>query len=90
MKQVPETTDVRVDPETGTLIREGVAAQMNPFDTYALEEGVRLKERLGGEVTAVTMGPPQAEAMLRDAISLGIICPLPACRFISISKATIC
>ena len=71
MKQVPETTDVQVDPETGTLVREGVAAQMNPFDAYALEEGVRIKEKLGGEVAALTMGPPQADAILREAISLG-------------------
>ena len=70
-KQVPESTDVQVDPETGTLRREGVAAVMNPFDTYALEEAVRIKEKLGGEVVAVSMGPPQAEAMLREAVSLG-------------------
>jgi len=71
VKQVPESTDVQVDPETGTLRREGVAAVMNPFDTYALEEAVRIKEKLGGEVVAVSMGPPQAEAMLREAVSLG-------------------
>jgi len=71
MKQVPETTNVQIDPVTNTLRREGVAAQMNPFDTYALEEAVRLKEKHGGEVVAVSMGPPQAESMLRDAISLG-------------------
>ena len=72
VKQVPGTTDCRIDPETNTLCREGVEAIMNPFDTYALEEAVRIKERLGdGEVVAVTMGPPQAEAMLREAISLG-------------------
>ncbi len=71
MKQVPETTNVQVDPETGTLMREGVAAVMNPFDAYALEEGARTKEKVGGEVVAITMGPPQAEAILREAISLG-------------------
>lgn len=71
VKQVPETTNVRIDPETGTLCREGVAAVMNPFDTYALEEAVRIREKLGGEVVAVSMGPPQAEVMLREAISLG-------------------
>ncbi|MBN1807903.1 MAG: electron transfer flavoprotein subunit beta/FixA family protein [Planctomycetes bacterium] len=70
-KQVPETTEVTVDPETGTLRREGVPAIVNPFDTYAIEEGVRIKERLGGEVTVVSMGPPQAEAVLREAISVG-------------------
>ncbi len=72
IKQVPETTNVRIDPETGALCREGVVAIMNPFDTYALEEAVRIKERLGeGEVIAISMGPPQAEEVLREAISLG-------------------
>ncbi len=80
IKQVPETTNVQIDPETGTLCREGVAAMMNPFDAYALEEAVRIKEKLGAgegtkegksEVVAVSMGPPQAEEMLREAISLG-------------------
>lgn len=71
IKQVPETTDVRINPETNTLIREGVKSIINPFDVYAIEEGVRLKERFGGKVTVVTMGPPQAEGALREAISLG-------------------
>jgi len=71
IKQVPETTDVRINPETNTLIREGVKSIINPFDAYAIEEGVRLKERFGGKVTVVTMGPPQADAALREAISLG-------------------
>ena len=71
IKQVPETTDVRINPETNTLIREGVKSIINPFDMYAIEEGVRLKERFGGKVTVLTMGPPQADAALREAISLG-------------------
>jgi electron transfer flavoprotein beta subunit len=71
IKQVPDTTDVRIDPETNTLMREGVESIVNPFDTYAIEESIRLKEKLGGTVTAVTMGPPQAEAVLREAISMG-------------------
>ncbi|MHC4200016.1 MAG: electron transfer flavoprotein subunit beta/FixA family protein [Planctomycetota bacterium] len=77
IKQVPETTNVQIDPETGTLCREGVDCIMNPFDTYALEEAVRIKERLKesagdeSEVIVVSMGPPQAEDMLREAISLG-------------------
>jgi electron transfer flavoprotein beta subunit len=71
IKQVPDTTDVRIDPETKTLVREGVESIINPFDCYALEEGVRLKERFGGSVVALTMGPPQAEVALREAISLG-------------------
>ena len=71
LKQVPGTTKVEVDPQTNTLIRRGIENILNPFDTYALEEGVRLKERCGGKVTAISMGPPQAEEMLREAISLG-------------------
>jgi len=71
VKQVPETTEVRINPETNTLIREGVKSIINPFDMYAIEEGVRLKERFGGKVTVVTVGPPQAEAALREAISMG-------------------
>jgi electron transfer flavoprotein beta subunit len=71
IKQVPETTEVRINPETNTLIREGVKSIINPFDMYAIEEGVRLKERYGGKVIVVTMGPPQAEAALREAISMG-------------------
>jgi len=71
IKQVPDTTDVRIDPETNTLIRSGVVSIINPFDVYAIEEGIRLKEKFGGKVTIITMGPPQAEAALREAISLG-------------------
>jgi electron transfer flavoprotein beta subunit len=71
LKQVPGTTEVKIDPQTNTLVRQGVASIINPFDTYALEEGVRLKEQHGGKVTAITMGPPQAETALREAISLG-------------------
>ncbi len=71
IKQVPGTTKVNVDPETNTLIRQGIENIINPFDTYALEEGVRIKERYGGKVTALSMGPPQAEEVLREAITLG-------------------
>ena len=71
IKQVPETTDVKIDPETNTLIREGVASIINPFDTYAIEEGVRLKEKFGGKVTVLSMGPPQAQEALREALSVG-------------------
>ena len=71
IKQVPETTEVRINPETNTLVREGVKGIINPFDTYALEEGVLIKERLGGTVVVVTMGPPQAREALQDAIALG-------------------
>ncbi|PIP21007.1 MAG: electron transfer flavoprotein subunit beta [Candidatus Omnitrophica bacterium CG23_combo_of_CG06-09_8_20_14_all_40_11] len=72
IKQVPETTEVKINPETNTLIREGVKSIINPFDAYAIEEGVRLKEKFGAKATVITMGPPQAEAVLREAISLGI------------------
>jgi electron transfer flavoprotein beta subunit len=72
IKQVPDTTDVKIDPQTNTLIREGVASIINPFDMYAVEEGIRLKERFGGKSVVVTMGPPQAETALREALSMGI------------------
>jgi electron transfer flavoprotein beta subunit len=71
IKQVPETTQVQIDPKTNTLIREGVQSIINPFDMYAIEEGIRLKEKFGGKVIVITMGPPQAETALREAISLG-------------------
>ncbi|MFH1338877.1 MAG: electron transfer flavoprotein subunit beta/FixA family protein [Candidatus Omnitrophota bacterium] len=71
IKQVPETTEVKINPETNTLIREGVKSVINPFDMYAIEEGIRLKEKLGGKVTVISMGPPQAEGALREAISMG-------------------
>ncbi len=72
VKQVPDTTDVKINPETNTLVREGVVSIINPFDMYAIEEAVRLKERFGGESTVITMGPPQADSALREALSLGI------------------
>ncbi|MFC1971964.1 electron transfer flavoprotein subunit beta/FixA family protein [Chloroflexota bacterium] len=71
LKQVPGTTRVEIDPQTNTLVRQGIENIVNPFDTYALEEGVRLRERYGGKVTAVSMGPPQAESILRDALAAG-------------------
>jgi electron transfer flavoprotein beta subunit len=71
VKQVPDAKDVRLDPETNTLAREGVESIMNPYDQHALEEAVRLREAHGGEVVVVTMGPPQAEEMLRLALSCG-------------------
>ncbi len=71
VKQVPATNDAKIDPETKRIIREGQKAILNPFDAYALEEGVLLKEKLGGEVIALSMGPPKAEAVLREAVSAG-------------------
>lgn len=72
IKQTPATSNVQIDPKTGTLKREGMAAAINPFDEYAIEEAVRIKEKLAGStVSVVTMGPPQAEDALRDAIARG-------------------
>ncbi len=72
IKQVPDTNEIKIDPVTNTLIREGVESILNPFDTYALEEAIRLKETHGGKVIAITMGPPQAESVLKEAVSLGV------------------
>jgi len=71
IKQVPETQEIRLDPVTHTLKREGIAAIINPFDLHALEEGLRVRESQGGKVTIITMGPPQAEAALREALGYG-------------------
>ena len=71
IKQVPETSAVRMDPETGTMIREGVEAIVNPLDLYAIETALRLKETEGGEVIAISMGPPRAMEALREAIAMG-------------------
>lgn len=72
VKQVPEVAEVDIDPETGTLVRDGIPATVNPFDLYAIEEALRLREIHGGSITAVSMGPPQAEAALRDTIAFGV------------------
>ena len=72
IKQVPGTSQVEIDPETGVLKRDGAAAKINPYDLYGLETAMRLKERCGGTVTAVTMGPPQAEAMMKEAYMMGV------------------
>ena len=71
VKQVPDAKDVRLDPKTNTLAREGVESIMNPYDRHALEEAVAIKEQQGGTVTVLTMGPPQAESVLREAIACG-------------------
>ncbi len=72
IKQVPDTTDVKIDPETGTLVREGVPSIVNPDDKHAVEEALRLRELHGGTVTALTMGPPQAEVALREVYAMGV------------------
>ena len=71
IKQVPDTTEIKIDPVTNTLIRTGVPSIMNPFDAYAVEQALRLKEESGGHVTVVTMGPPQAQEILTDALARG-------------------
>jgi electron transfer flavoprotein beta subunit len=71
IKQVPETTEVEFDKETGRLKREAYAAVINPFDEYAIETGLRIKEKHGGVVKVLSMGPPMAEQALRDAIAMG-------------------
>ncbi len=71
VKQVPDTAEVRIDHEKGTLIRDGVPSILNPFDAYALEEALKWRDTLGGSVTVVTMGPPQAESVLTEAVSMG-------------------
>lgn len=71
IKQVPDTTQVRVDPETGTLIREGVPFIMNPFDTHAIEEALRIKDLFGCTVTVLTMGPQNSVATLSKCLALG-------------------
>jgi electron transfer flavoprotein beta subunit len=72
IKQTPATANIQIDPKTGTLKREGMAAAINPFDEYGIEEAVRIKERVpNSTISVVTMGPPQAENALRDAISRG-------------------
>jgi electron transfer flavoprotein beta subunit len=72
VKQVPDASEVKINRETNTLIRDGVPSIINPFDMYAIEEALRLRERHGGKVTAVTMGPPQAAEALKEAVSLGV------------------
>lgn len=71
VKQVPDTTEIRLDPQTGTLIRDGVPSIINPDDKGGLEEALKLKDKFGAKVTVITMGPPQAEAALREAIAMG-------------------
>ncbi len=72
VKQVPDTAEVKINRETNTLIRDGVPSIINPYDRYAIEEALRLREKHGGKVTAVTMGPPQAAEALKETVSLGV------------------
>jgi len=71
-KQVPDSTDMRIDPKTNNLIREGVPSITNPFDLHATEEALKIKEKYGAIVTALTMGPLQAESTLRELLAMGV------------------
>lgn len=71
IKQVPETSSVRMEPETGTIVREGSEAVVNPLDLYAIETALRLREAYGGRVDVVSMGPRRAEVAIREAIAMG-------------------
>lgn len=71
VKQVPASTRVRLNPATNTIVREGIDMMLNPFDAYALEEALRLKESAGGHVTVLSMGIPSAAVLLRQALALG-------------------
>lgn len=72
VKQVPETSDIKINPETGSLIREGAGVVINPFDEFAIEEAVRTKEKYGGKVIAISMGPSRAVDVLKKALAMGV------------------
>ncbi|MFP4394515.1 MAG: electron transfer flavoprotein subunit beta/FixA family protein [Anaerolineales bacterium] len=71
VKQVPDTTNIRIDPETGNLVREGVPAIMNPYDAHALASAVEWKRKLGGKVTIISMGPPSFQNTIREGVEMG-------------------
>jgi electron transfer flavoprotein beta subunit len=71
VKQVPDTTEVKIDPVTNTLIRQGVPSIVNPFDKNALEAALQLKEKHGGKITVISMGPPQAKDALKECLAMG-------------------
>lgn len=71
IKQVPGTNEVKIDPVTGVLDRKGVDSKMNPYDLYALETALQIKESRGGKVSVITMGPPQAQAIIQEAYAMG-------------------
>jgi electron transfer flavoprotein beta subunit len=72
IKQVPDTTQVQIDPVSNTLVRDGIPFIVNPYDTHALEESLRMKDRYGFRTAALSMGPPNAEAALKKALALGV------------------
>ena len=71
IKQVPESNRVEVDPVTGVLKRDGAASKMNPYDLYAIETALRIREEKGGTVQVISMGPPQAQQVIREAFAMG-------------------
>jgi electron transfer flavoprotein beta subunit len=71
IKQVPDTKNVRIDPDTHTLVRQGIESIINPFDLFAVEAALKIKDDRGARVTVITMGPPQASESLRDTLGLG-------------------
>ena len=71
IKQVPGSSEVQIDPVTGNLIRDGKNAKMNPYDLFNLETALRIREEKGGTIKAITMGPPQAKAVLNEALWMG-------------------
>jgi len=71
MKQVPDTTEIKIDPVTNTLIRAGVPSIVNPFDAYALEMAARIKDQTGGKIAVISMGPAQAAAALKECLTVG-------------------
>lgn len=72
IKQVPDTTEIRLNPETGTMIRDGVPSIMNPDDKSGLEMALELKDKYGAHITVITMGPAQADSILREAFAMGV------------------
>lgn len=74
IKQVPGSSNVEVDPVTGVLKRSGIQSKMNPYDLYGIETALTLAERYGGEVEVITMGPPQAKAIITEAVAMGAKC----------------
>jgi electron transfer flavoprotein beta subunit len=70
IKQVPDSTQIRVHPVTNTIMRQGVPTVVNPYDLFSLEEALRLRDKHGGEVTVVTMGPPMADQSLRKCLTV--------------------
>ncbi|MBN1626806.1 MAG: electron transfer flavoprotein subunit beta/FixA family protein [Deltaproteobacteria bacterium] len=72
IKQVPNTSEVKIDPHTGTLMREGMESIINPDDLHAIEAALQLRDTHGGKVTAISMGPPQAKDVLREALGMGV------------------